>query len=113
LGLLWNLPVAHADSDSLLIADYGPLEFTLVHSISPAIVTEINRDQSNCPGTFDAVGNPELVSYNFWAAPTELPTANMAAPTPPISEPTATMPTSTSTVGVTETPIPIDSSTPN
>ncbi|HEY4666362.1 MAG TPA: hypothetical protein VIH26_03555, partial [Anaerolineales bacterium] len=46
-----GLPVASADTRSVLNADYGPWTFGLIRPVSPEIIEEIERDQILYPET--------------------------------------------------------------
>ncbi|MGH2621592.1 MAG: hypothetical protein ACRDHG_13655, partial [Anaerolineales bacterium] len=117
-----GLPVASADTRSLLNADYSPWSFEVIRPVDPDIIEEIQQDQILYPSTFSEPVEPIIIPAPFWptATPTPTPTPGptltpspslTASATPTLGTPTASLTasptfTSTSTGTPTRTPTP-------
>ncbi|HEX9894489.1 MAG TPA: hypothetical protein VGA78_11230, partial [Gemmatimonadales bacterium] len=75
-----GLPVASADTRSLLNADYSPWSFEVIQPVNPDIIEEIQQDQILYPSTFSEPVAPTIISAPFWPTPTPTPTPT-AGPT--------------------------------
>jgi hypothetical protein len=118
-----GLPVASADTRSLLKADYGPWTFEVIQPVNPEIIQEVLEDQLLYPSTFSEPVAPTIIPAPFWptATPTPSPTAGptltpslsgTASVTPTLVTPSATS-TSSPSPTASETATPTHTATPS
>lgn len=117
LGLLIRFSLGFTEAGSKLSAEYGPWQYTLIHSIRPEIIQEIMSDQKDSGDQGSTFEEPEEIPVGWIdttpteVAPTEQPTdtpiATMTATATSSATPTETStPTPTATSTSTPTPTP-------